>query len=76
MERKLRELYGDFAKGLMTACELPQKLGSIPVRFENPIYGSFDAEFKQYAAPGVVMTYVYFIKHFLFKNFVLSKIQT
>lgn len=56
VERKLREIYGDFSKELMTDCQRPEKLGTLPVRFEKPIYGSFDAEFKQYAAPGVVMT--------------------
>lgn len=56
LERKLREMYGDFAQNLMEDCELPRKLGSIPVHYETPVYGSFDVEFKQYAAPGVVMT--------------------
>lgn len=56
LERKLRELYGDFAQNLMVDCEFSRKLGSIPVKFETPVYGSFDVEFKQYAAPGVVMT--------------------
>lgn len=61
LERKLRELYGDFAQNLMADCDLPRKLGSIPVRFETPVFGSFDAEFKQYAAPGVVMTMIFFL---------------
>lgn len=56
LERKLRETFGDFAKNVMNDCEFPEKLGSIPVRFENPVFGTFDAEFREYAAPGVVMT--------------------
>lgn len=56
LERRLREIYGEFAQDLMSDCEFPKKLSSIPVRFETPIFGSFNVEYKQYAAPGVVMT--------------------
>lgn len=56
LERRLREIYGDFAQHLMRDCELPEKLSSIPIRFETPVFGSFNVEYKQYAAPGVVMT--------------------
>lgn len=56
LERRLREIYGEFAQNLMGDCDLPKKLSSIPVRFETPVYGAFNVEYKQYAAPGVVMT--------------------
>lgn len=56
LERKLREIYGEFAQNLMTDCQLPKALGTIPVRFETPVYGAFDTPYKDYAAPGVIMT--------------------
>lgn len=56
LERKLREFFGDFAKKLMVDCGYPEALGTIPVHFEDPVYSTFDTEFKEYAAPGVVMT--------------------
>ena len=56
LERKLRETYSDFAQQLMEDCALPKQLATIPVRFEEPIYSTFDAEFREYAAPGVIMT--------------------
>lgn len=56
LERKLREAYGTFAKNLMADCELPKRLASIPIDFKKPIYASFDADFQEYAAPGVIMT--------------------
>lgn len=56
LERKLHEAYRTFAQNLMADCELPKALASIPVRFEHPIYSSFDADFQEYAAPGVIMT--------------------
>lgn len=56
LERKLREAYGAFAQNLMTACGLPRALASIPINFKKPVYSSFDADFQEYAAPGVIMT--------------------
>lgn len=56
LERKLREAYGSFAQKLMTDCELPARLATIPVNFQKPVYSSFDADFQEYAAPGVIMT--------------------
>lgn len=56
LERKLREAYGSFAQKLMTDCQLPKALASIPVNFQKPVYSSFDADFQEYAAPGVIMT--------------------
>lgn len=56
LERKLREAYGEFAQKLMADCELPTRLATIPVNFQKPVYSSFDADFQEYAAPGVIMT--------------------
>lgn len=56
VERKLRETYGKFAQDLMRDCDLPIALGTIPIRFEKPVFSTFDAPFQEYAAPGVIMT--------------------
>lgn len=58
LERKLREAYGAFAQNLMSDCGLPRALATIPINFKKPVYSSFDADFQEYAAPGVIMTYV------------------
>lgn len=56
LERKLREAYGLFAQKLMVDCGYPRALATIPVNFQKPVYASFDADFQEYAAPGVIMT--------------------
>lgn len=56
LEKKLRETYREFAENMMTDCEMPRRLGNVPIRFEKPIFGTFDDEFTTYIAPGVVMT--------------------
>lgn len=56
LERKLREAYAEFAQKLMIDCEKEKKVGNIPIHFEKPVYATFDADFQEYAAPGVIMT--------------------
>jgi hypothetical protein len=40
----------------MIDCHYPKQLGTIPIQFMTPVYGTMDAEFQEYMAPGVVMT--------------------
>ena len=56
LEKKLRQTYLEFAENLMADCELPIKLGNVPIDFLQPIYGSHDGVYTDYMAPGVVMT--------------------
>ncbi|XP_073823396.1 ABC transporter G family member 23 [Musca autumnalis] len=61
LERKLREVYGTFVKDVVTDCNYPSSIASIPINMQEPIYGSEDMEFQRYVAPGVVMTMVFFL---------------
>lgn len=56
LEKKLRQTYREFAESLMEDCQFPIKLGNVPIDFKDPIYGTFDDEYTDYIAPGVVMT--------------------
>lgn len=56
LEKKLLEAYKNFAEYLMTECQLPKQLANAPINFETPLYGTFDDEFTNFMAPGVIMT--------------------
>lgn len=56
VERKLRTSYQAFSEKLMTDCNLPMRLGNLPMRFFDPIFGKFESEYKEFIAPGIVMT--------------------
>lgn len=56
LERNLRVTFKDFAQSLMTDCGYPKALGTVPITFMEPVYGSLDEEFTEFMAPGVVMT--------------------
>ncbi|XP_039445966.1 ABC transporter G family member 20 [Culex pipiens pallens] len=61
LEKKLLEAYKNFAEYLMTECQLPKQLANAPINFETPLYGTFDDEFTNFMAPGVIMTMVFFL---------------
>uniref|UniRef100_A0A0K8TRC9 Putative abc transporter g family member 20-like isoform x2 n=1 Tax=Tabanus bromius TaxID=304241 RepID=A0A0K8TRC9_TABBR len=61
VERRLREAYKNFVENLMQDCGLPKSLANLPIRFEKPIFGSYNDEYRKYIAPGVVMTMVFFL---------------
>uniref|UniRef100_A0A182QE61 Uncharacterized protein n=1 Tax=Anopheles farauti TaxID=69004 RepID=A0A182QE61_9DIPT len=61
IEKKLLQTYREFAESLMSDCRLPKQLANIPITFETPIYGTFDEEFTDFMAPGVVMTMIFFL---------------
>lgn len=56
LEAKLRQAYRFFSETLMDDCQLPTKLANVPIDFKDPIYGTFDEDFKDSMAPGMVMT--------------------
>ncbi|EAT33290.1 AAEL014428-PA [Aedes aegypti] len=61
LEKKLIETYKEFAERVMSDCHLPKQLANIPITFEDPVYGSFQDEFTDFMAPGVVMTMIFFL---------------
>lgn len=54
-QARLYQTYKQFTQHMMADCDLPIKLGTIPVSFEEPIYGSFEADFKHSMAPPMIM---------------------
>lgn len=46
---------------MLTACDVPLAVGHIPVRFERPVYGEREPNFTDFAAPGVILTIVFFL---------------
>lgn len=56
LERKFRSAYQSFSEKMMVDCGLPMRLGNLPMYFLEPIFGQFEAEYKEFIAPGIVMT--------------------
>lgn len=58
LQRQLTTLYIDFAQDLMIDCNVSKKVAVIPVRFEKPVFGNFELSYRDFGAPGIIMTYV------------------
>lgn len=61
LKRDLYSSYLDFAKEVTVACNYSSKLASVPVNFKTPIYGPLDPNFTDFAAPGVILTIIFFL---------------
>ena len=42
-----------------SVCKLPEELASLPLVFEEPIYGTHDLTFTDFMAPGIILTIVH-----------------
>lgn len=61
IQLRLTEAYQAFSKGLLSACNIPDELASLPIVFEEPIYGSNEPTFTEFMAPGVILSITYFM---------------
>ncbi|XP_011641666.1 LOW QUALITY PROTEIN: ABC transporter G family member 23-like [Pogonomyrmex barbatus] len=61
LQRDLLYAYQDFAREVTVACNYSAKLTSIPVNFHTPIYGPENPNFTDFAAPGIILTIVFFL---------------
>lgn len=59
--RDIQFSYFDFIDEMLTDCELNPSLGHIPIRWEKPIYGTHTPNFTDFAAPGVILTIIFFL---------------
>ncbi|KAK2575825.1 hypothetical protein KPH14_007203 [Odynerus spinipes] len=61
LQRDLLYSYQDFAREVTIACDYNAKLTSIPIDFQQPIYGPLDPNFTDFVAPGVILTIIFFL---------------
>ncbi|XP_071625773.1 ABC transporter G family member 23 [Temnothorax longispinosus] len=61
LQRDLLYAFQDFAKEVTVACNYSEKLTSIPINFKQPIYGPMNPNFTDFAAPGIILTIIFFL---------------
>ncbi|XP_033207957.1 ABC transporter G family member 23-like [Belonocnema kinseyi] len=61
LQRDILYSYQDFAKEVTVACNYRAKFTDIPIDFRTPVYGSKDPNFTDFAAPGVILTIIFFL---------------
>lgn len=43
-------------KKILTECNFNPRIGEIPLRFEDPVFGSFDESYTVFVFPGFMVT--------------------
>lgn len=61
LQARIYQIYKRFSRNLLSDCQLPEKIGDIPMEFEAPIYGSFTTDFKHSMAPPMIMVMMFYI---------------
>ncbi|KAL6445739.1 hypothetical protein ACFW04_000898 [Cataglyphis niger] len=61
LQRDLIYAFQDFSKELTVACNYSAKVTSVPINFETPVYGPLEPIFTDFAAPGVILTIIFFL---------------
>ncbi|XP_032592971.1 ABC transporter G family member 20 [Drosophila grimshawi] len=59
--RDLQYTFFNFVEAILIDCNLNPKLGRVPVEWKQPIYGYRDPNFTDFAAPGVILTIIFFL---------------
>ncbi|PBC25293.1 ABC transporter G family member [Apis cerana cerana] len=61
LQRSIYLSYEAFVKELSIACNYSEKIAKIPIDFRTPVYGPLDPNFTDFAAPGVILTIIFFL---------------
>lgn len=61
LKRDLYFSYMDFFQDYLETCGIDRKIGTIPIRFNDPVYGYRTPNFTDFAAPGVILTIIFFL---------------
>lgn len=61
LQRNILYSYLDFAREVTVACNYSEKVTNIPVNFKTPIYGPLNPNFTDFAAPGIILTIIFFL---------------
>ncbi|KAK0093638.1 hypothetical protein PV326_013045 [Microctonus aethiopoides] len=61
LQRDILYSYQNFARDVTVACNYSAKLTAIPLDFKQPIYGPREPNFTDFAAPGIILTIIFFL---------------
>lgn len=59
LQMKFVEAFEAFMKQLVSSCDIPEEVVSIPLVFEDPIFGDSELTFTDFMAPGIILTIVH-----------------
>nr|CAD7455720.1 unnamed protein product [Timema tahoe] len=61
LNRDLILSYVNFTRDILSSCNYTPQVAEVPIRFNNPVYGDRIPNFTDFAAPGVILTIIFFL---------------
>ncbi|KAK7863239.1 hypothetical protein R5R35_001451 [Gryllus longicercus] len=61
MKKDMLLTFQDFAGDILTSCNYSAQAANVPIRFNTPVFGSINPNFRDFAAPGVILTIIFFL---------------
>jgi len=61
ISKAITDGYINFMTNLLSDCNLPTDLADLPVKFNEPIYGSPSPSFTEFMAPGIIIIIIFFL---------------
>ncbi|KAL7295350.1 hypothetical protein TKK_0011237 [Trichogramma kaykai] len=59
--RHFYDAFLKFVREVMTSCGWNPNASNLPIKFEQPVYGPLEPVFTDFAAPGVILTIIFFL---------------
>lgn len=56
LKRDMYNAFEHFFQDYVESCDIDRKIATIPIRFNEPVYGYRNPNFTDFAAPGVILT--------------------
>ena len=53
--------FSTFISDLLQDCNLAKDIAEMPLKFNQPIYGTLDPSFTEFMAPGVIIIIIFFL---------------
>ncbi|XP_053619421.1 ABC transporter G family member 23 isoform X2 [Plodia interpunctella] len=61
LTRDLMSALSSTTEHLTKICDLPLRMMTLPVNFHDPLYGTKEPDFTDFAGPGVILTIIFFL---------------
>lgn len=72
IQGKLMEKYVNFTKAMLRECSKNPKMGEIPIRFNDAIYGDNDYTYTIFMTPGMSLTVIYFLAAMMTSTIIIN----
>ncbi|XP_039309326.1 ABC transporter G family member 20-like [Solenopsis invicta] len=61
IQRKLSKRFMEVLQDIMRDCKYSIKLVDLPIKFEDPIYGKSDYNYKDFAIPSAILAFIFYL---------------